>query len=145
MVRNEASHPQPVWPLTSSSHPRLKATSQRPTNWYESRRVGLGEDLLSSIEATLEGIRRRPDIHSIAYEGYRRALLRRFPYAIIYRWANGRVTVYAVFHTSRDPLKWRARRPLHLNLKPGGVEDPRDGGVGTSCATSGIPARTPLR
>ena len=29
--------------------------------WYEARRVGLGEDFLSSVDARMEGIRRQPN------------------------------------------------------------------------------------
>jgi plasmid stabilization system protein ParE len=80
-------------------------------DWYESRRIGLGEDFLSAVEAALESIRRQPDMHTIVHEDYRRALLRRFPFGIFYEHAGGEVTVYAVFHASRDPLKWRGRLP----------------------------------
>jgi plasmid stabilization system protein ParE len=77
--------------------------------WYEGRRVGLGEDFLSSVDACLESIRRRPDIYPVVYESYRRSLTRRFPYAVFYEPAETTVTIYAVFHTSRDPDKWRQR------------------------------------
>src|SRR5215470_10901655 len=77
--------------------------------WYEHRRIGLGEEFLSSVNACLEGIRRQPEMYALVYETYRRALLRRFPYALFYEYADATVTVYAVFHTSRDPDKWRQR------------------------------------
>src|SRR5260370_15865731 len=79
--------------------------------WYESRRAGLGEEFLSSVDACIERIRREPMIYSIVHEAYRRALIRRFPYAIFFEYAEAIVTVYAVFHTSRDPKKWRQRLP----------------------------------
>src|ERR1035438_8105643 len=31
--------------------------------WYENRRAGLGEEFLSSVDACLEGIRRRPEMY----------------------------------------------------------------------------------
>jgi hypothetical protein len=34
-----------------------------------------------------------------------------FPYAVFYEYAEQTVTVYSVFHTSRDPEKWRERLP----------------------------------
>jgi hypothetical protein len=40
---------------------------------------------------------------------YRRGLVRRFPYAVFYEYTNDAMTVYCVFHTSRDPEKWRQR------------------------------------
>lgn len=77
--------------------------------WYESRRVGLGEEFLGSVDALLAAIRRHPEMHQRVYLNYRRALLRRFPYAVFYESALRRITVYAVFHTARDPLQWRER------------------------------------
>jgi len=79
--------------------------------WYERRRIGLGEEFLSSVDACIETIRRQPEMCAEAHESYRRALIRRFPYAIFYEYAKATVTVYAIFHTSRDPLKWRQRLP----------------------------------
>jgi plasmid stabilization system protein ParE len=40
---------------------------------------------------------------------YRRALVRRFPYVIFYVVEAERIVVYAVFHCSQDPAKWKAR------------------------------------
>jgi plasmid stabilization system protein ParE len=40
----------------------------------------------------------------------RRALLRRFPYAIFFEVARTEIIIYAVFHGARDPQSWRRRR-----------------------------------
>ena len=79
--------------------------------WYEDRRPGLGEEFLSCVDASIQAICRMPEMHAEVHEHYRRALVRRFPYAVFYEYAGGRVTVYCVFHTSRDPFKWRRRLP----------------------------------
>jgi len=79
--------------------------------WYEARRPGLGEEFLSLVDAGMERIRRQPLIYPIVHEAYRRALIRRFPYAIFFECAETTVTVYSVFHTARDPEKWRRRLP----------------------------------
>jgi len=50
-----------------------------------------------------------PEMHPIIHKNYRRALVRRFPYAVFYEYANDLVTVYSIFHTSRDPQKWQQR------------------------------------
>lgn len=52
--------------------------------WYEGRRTGLGEELLSCVDACIEAIRRMPEMHTVAYENYRRGLVRRVPYAVFY-------------------------------------------------------------
>ena len=48
---------------------------------------------------------------SVVHEDYRRCLLQRFPYAVFYEYSGSTVIVYSVFHTSRNPDKWRARLP----------------------------------
>lgn len=77
--------------------------------WYEGRRVGLGEEFLSSVDACVEGIRRHPEIYAAVHKDYRRVLIRRFPYAVFYEHAGSKVIIYAVFHTAREPRKWRQR------------------------------------
>jgi plasmid stabilization system protein ParE len=79
--------------------------------WYEGRRTGLGEEFLSCVEASLEAIRRTPEMHAVVHENYRRGLVRRFPYAVFYEYAGDTVTVYGIFHTARHPDKWRQRLP----------------------------------
>ncbi len=80
-------------------------------DWYEDRRVGLGEEFLSRVDACIRGILRNPKMYSMVHESFHRRLVRRFPYAVFYEFVDGRVTVYCVFHTARDPAKWRRRLP----------------------------------
>jgi plasmid stabilization system protein ParE len=79
--------------------------------WYESQRVGLGEDFLGRLDACIRTVLRNPEMYAFVHETYRRALVRRFPYAMAYEYENEAVTIYCVFHTSRDPNKWRERLP----------------------------------
>jgi plasmid stabilization system protein ParE len=69
----------------------------------------VGEEFLRSLDARIQAILRTPEMHAVVFENYRRALVRKFPYAIIYEYENNTVTLYAIFHTSRDPEKWRKR------------------------------------
>jgi plasmid stabilization system protein ParE len=50
-------------------------------------------------------------MYAVVHEGYRRSLIRRFPHAVFYELSDATVTIYAVFHTSRDADKWRQRLP----------------------------------
>ena len=77
--------------------------------WCEGRGAGPGEEFLSSVDACFERIRRQPMMYPIVHESYRRCLTRRFPYAVFYEDSEVNVMIYAVFHTSRDPGKWRQR------------------------------------
>jgi plasmid stabilization system protein ParE len=80
-------------------------------SWYEERRAGLGEDFLLCVEATLETICRAPAVYAAVDLNCRRALVRRFPYAIFFESDQDTVTVYAIFHTARNPEKWKRRLP----------------------------------
>ena len=77
--------------------------------WYERQRPGLGEEFLSCLDACIQRICRQPLGYSVVFESYRRALVRRFPYAVFYEFEGNEVTVYALFHTARNPMKWRER------------------------------------
>jgi len=49
------------------------------------------------------------EMYPVVHEDYRRALVRRFPYAVFYQRYETTAWILAVFHTSRDPNKWRQR------------------------------------
>ncbi len=91
--------------------PAARADVDDAYTWYEAQRVGRGEDFLVRVEASIQALCRLPEMHAVYYKGYRRALVRRFPYAVFYEHTDDTVTVYSVFHTSQDPAKWRLRLP----------------------------------
>jgi plasmid stabilization system protein ParE len=77
--------------------------------WYEEREPGLGEEFLRCVEACLHSVQRHPLAHRVAVDEFRRALLRRFPYEVFYEPTDDAIVIYAVFHCSQDPKKWRQR------------------------------------
>ena len=89
--------------------PEAQKDLEEAYGWYEDRRPGLGEEFLGCVDARIQAIRRIPELYPKIYEKYRRSLVRRFPYTIFYEYANGKVYVYSIFHTSRNPEKWRNR------------------------------------
>jgi toxin ParE1/3/4 len=91
--------------------PEVQQDVREAYDWYEERRIGLGEEFLSCVEACIERVCRSSEMHAIVHENYRRALVRRFPYAVFYEYESNIVTIYCVFHTARDPAKWRSRLP----------------------------------
>lgn len=84
-----------------------KTDLQEAFNWYEDKSLGLGFELLRCAEATLMSIDRTPLIYPAVYEDYRRALMRRFPFAIFFELDNqNRRVIYSVFHCSQHPDRW---------------------------------------
>ena len=80
--------------------------------WYEGREPGLGEDFLRSLDACIHGILRHPEMYPVAIDQFRSAPIRRFPFEIFYEVASTSAIIYAVFHCSQDPHKWRERLGL---------------------------------
>jgi hypothetical protein len=78
-------------------------------DWYESREVGLGNDFLGALDDCIRLIRLHPEIAPIAFKNYRKALMKRFPFAVFYRVSSSVLTVYAVFHCSKSPLRLTKR------------------------------------
>ncbi|MCW1887039.1 type II toxin-antitoxin system RelE/ParE family toxin [Luteolibacter flavescens] len=78
-------------------------------DWYEGHEPGLGEQFLLSVEACASRIQRNPAAYPPVADGFRKAALKRFPFEIFYEATPDHITIYAVYHFSRDPKKWRAR------------------------------------
>jgi plasmid stabilization system protein ParE len=79
--------------------------------WYDEQEPGLGEEFLRCVDACVLSLCRSPKLYPFAHETYRRALVRRFPYAIFSEHEERRkqVVIYAIFHCAQDPEKWRSR------------------------------------
>lgn len=77
--------------------------------WYEEQSLGLGMDFLRCIKVSLNPIQQQPLIHQIVQENYRRAFVRRFPYSIFFEATDNQTVIYAAFHCSQNPEKWRGR------------------------------------
>lgn len=74
-------------------------------DWYEADRTGRGGRFLAAVGATTTTICRIPKVGRPVGPRHRKAVVRRFPYVVVYRYddAIDTVIVVAVFHTSRDP------------------------------------------
>lgn len=89
--------------------PKARQDAADAFAWYEEQSLGLGLEFLRCLEATLSFIQRYPSMYPSVFGDYRRALIRRFPYAVFYEIESTRVVIHGVFHCSQDPNKWKAR------------------------------------
>lgn len=90
-------------------HPEVRGEIHDAYVWYDSQRTGLGEEFLTEVQVVLGRIRQNPELHAMRYRDVRRALLKRFSYAVYYRVEQGRISVIAVHHGQRDPKRWQSR------------------------------------
>lgn len=77
--------------------------------WYQARQAGLGDALLAEFERTARLIAERPTMYPKVEGDARRALLRGFPYQVIYLEEAESIEIVAVLHSHRDPGVWKAR------------------------------------
>ena len=71
--------------------------------------VDAAERYLSDFDATITRIVQFPNAHPPLRSGFRRILLTRFPYQVIYRVEDDAIRIYAVAHLKRRPGYWRRR------------------------------------
>ena len=73
--------------------------------WYEERSKGLGNEFLNEVQKVVDVIEKHPKRYRNTKDYYREALVKRFPYIIIYYFTPGILIIVSVFHASRDPKK----------------------------------------
>ena len=78
-------------------------------DWYESQRIGLGEDFLLTLEESYSKITRTPKVYQLIYKTVRRKLLRRFPYGVFFVLKDDEIIIIAIMHTRRKPSDWNER------------------------------------
>ena len=77
--------------------------------WYEAEEPGLGSEFLDELRTTYNRVLDFPRGYQELRSGIRRALTRRFPYAIYFSIEQETIIVVAVLSTARDPAEWQLR------------------------------------
>lgn len=91
------------------AEPRVDLDIAAAYQWYENEEPGLGVEFVDQLLATYDRIAIGPRQYQSLRSGIRRALLRRFPYAVYFAVEGDLVVVLAVLHASRDPAEWQRR------------------------------------
>lgn len=82
--------------------------------WYEERTPAAGLRLILAVHETVRRITEHPSAYPLVPRvaralGVRRALVRVFPYAVIFRVRGEEIRIIAIAHTKRRPRYWRER------------------------------------
>ena len=93
-------------------HPQAKAELDAAVAYYESHLPGLGMDFLAQVEEAIQKIRRNPQTWPRHHDArFRRYLLERFPYSLVYMERPDASWIVAVAHAKRRPNYWKRRLP----------------------------------
>jgi len=85
-------------------------------NYYAHIRPELGTDFEDEINAALRRIQTSPLLFSIEVDPFRKCLVDRFPYSIVYIDLPDRIYIAAIAHHSRRPDYWLRRLPPRSRL-----------------------------
>ena len=87
----------------------IKLTRSWLARWYRERNPDAAEAFLTEFDRALRRIAEAPERWPVVEAGWRRFVLRRFSFSIVYRVQSGQVEVLAVAHGRRRPGYWRDR------------------------------------
>ncbi len=80
--------------------------------WYKEKNVeGLHKRFIETLSKVLRRLENNPEAHPIVHNTVRQALLKKFPYKVLYTFDNTvvEVLIIAVIHQKRDPEIWQER------------------------------------
>lgn len=93
--------------------PGRRSRASRAARWYERALSGLGQEFQAEVERVVELAAQRKlpgvPIETKAGRPLRRALLKRFPYAVYFELRDEGCVVWAVAHGRRRPGYWKGR------------------------------------
>ena len=95
--------------ITLLPRPAAVADLQAAVVWHDERQAGLGREVMDTVEHKLTQIESNPLQFPIARSSTRRAIVMRFTYGIFYVLRRNLVSVLAVMHHARAPLRWHRR------------------------------------
>lgn len=96
-----------------TSHRYLPAAREdlnKAAAFYEASVPGLGDAFLDDVERALQSIRENPRIGAPVGRAFRRTVLRRFPFTIVYAERETEIVIVAIAHDRRRPGYWRGRQ-----------------------------------
>lgn len=83
--------------------PRATSELERAAFWYEEQRKGLGSEFMNAVEAVFASIQRTPMLYPKIHGEARRALIKRFPFGIVFELFDRTIVVLSIFHLKRRP------------------------------------------
>jgi plasmid stabilization system protein ParE len=90
-------------------HEDADAEYQEAIDWYVVRSPHAAAEFAEELSRAVELIAQALHRWASSPDGTRRFLLRRFPFALVYRDLPSAVQVIAVAHTHRRPAYWKTR------------------------------------
>jgi len=73
--------------------------------FYDLISTKIGDNFLNQINTCIESILLNPETYKLEFDVYRQAVVKKFPFVIIYTKIDSKILISAIFHTSKNPNK----------------------------------------
>ncbi|HEU4710977.1 MAG TPA: type II toxin-antitoxin system RelE/ParE family toxin [Pyrinomonadaceae bacterium] len=90
-------------------HPHAYDEMLESSRYLEVKNSGLGLDLLDAIQEAVRRITKFPESGSLERANMRKALVRGFPFTLLYEVRQDHLFIAAVMHQHRKPGYWASR------------------------------------
>jgi plasmid stabilization system protein ParE len=90
-------------------HPEAQAEYDDALAWYQSRSLRAANRFEAEVDRIIALIAANPDSFPAYDDDHRFAVLRRYPYSLVYQVQPSRILVVAVAHSSRSAGYWAGR------------------------------------
>jgi toxin ParE1/3/4 len=90
-------------------NPFAELELEEAKDWYNLQQDDLGERFVKEIEKTIIRITENPFQFPKEIKQIRKAIVNDFPYSIFFYVADNLINVFAIFHSSRNPMIWKKR------------------------------------
>lgn len=95
--------------LTPSFNTLAEAELSDAVDHYEGESPGLGAVFLAAVERAVADLVEYPESAPVLSGPYRKKVLTRFPFNLIYRLKRNEIRILAVAHQRRRPYYWLGR------------------------------------
>lgn len=82
-------------------HPDAEKEFNEAVIWYKKQRKGLELEFIFCIDEALQRIKRNYKIYPIIFDQYKKVIVRRFPFIIIFRTLKNSIRILAIFHSKK--------------------------------------------
>jgi toxin ParE1/3/4 len=93
----------------ASFHPEAAIELQAAIEWYRTRSLRAGDEFVGELDQAIDTILQSPTRWRCVVGPWRRYVLRRFPFLIVYRESSTGIEIVAIAHGRRQPGYWRQR------------------------------------
>jgi hypothetical protein len=90
-------------------NPFAELELEEAKDWYNLQQDNLGNEFVMEIDKTIIRIKENPFQFPKEKKQIRKAVAKRFPYSLFFYVDDLIINIFAIFHSSKNPMIWKKR------------------------------------